>query len=157
MTAQFAIKHLLSCATLIVGAAFAGESDYQKDAERHKKETAANQSHVYKGEKTVRRFGQSREVLEEAGKHPAGKHFTTAVKGRPPSPETAKNNVGLDSKPKYMLTARAKDLRVEGKGHDKAVGGKHNMPEALVSKNYKDKLKDVRIEKLKNKEQKKSP
>ena len=134
--------------------ATAKSNSYERDAQKHSVEKAQEQSHTFEGDRTYRKYGASKKELQVAAKNPNGRHFTTSVKGRPPTSESAKDGVGLQKKPKFMLMARATDLMVDGKGHDKAYGGRSNVPEVRVAEKNQAELYKVRIQKL---HQKKSP
>jgi hypothetical protein len=121
----------------------AAQSAYQRDAAKHRQEREAGETHIFKKDLAVRKYGSSKAQLERDAKNPKGKHFTTSPAGRPPTHAQAK--VGLAKKPKYMLTGRAQHLNVDGKGHDKAVGGKRNVPDLQLARNNHAQIRDAKI------------
>ena len=124
---------ILICVLLVLlctpSISFSKSSNEQRDLKHHESQ---KEQHTFK-DRTIRRFSTTKKDLEEFKQHPQGKHVTTQSKGRMPSPETAKKNYGLKEKPKYVFTGKAAELRVQGKGHDKPVGGKHNATEGRVA------------------------
>ena len=55
----------------------------------------------------------------------------------------------MEKKPNYVFTGKAKDIKVQGKGHDKPTGGKHNATEARVAQKKVD-WQSAKITKLGN-------
>ena len=125
---------------------FSKSSNEQRDLKHHESQ---KEQHTFK-DRTIRKFSTTKKDLEEFKQHPQGKHVTTQSKGRMPSSETAKKNYGLKEKPKYVFTGKAKELRVQGKGHDKPVGGKHNATEGRVAQK-KVEWQNEKIKKLDSK------
>lgn len=135
-------------ATIGISPDTAAQSPKERDARHHEAQKKSGQEHAFKGDRTVRRYATTKEDLQKFQKNPQGKHVTTQAKGRLPGPDAAKEKYGLEKKPNYVFTGKAKDLKVQGKGHDKPVGGKRNATEARVAQKKVD-WQSAKITKLK--------
>lgn len=141
-------------ATIGINFETAAQSPQERDASHHAAQKKSGEEHTYKGDRTIRRYATTKKDLQKFQKSPQGKHVTTQAKGRLPGPVAAKKTFGLEKKPKYAFTGKAKNLKVQGKGHDKPTGGKRNATEARVAQKKVD-WQSAKITKLKDSKKKK--
>lgn len=124
------------------------EQSRKADRQHHLEQSKNNETHTFKGSKTFRKAGNSEKELKNFLKNPQDKHVTTRSKGRLPTAETADKTFQRQGS-KKVLTFKADDVKVKGKGHDKVAGAPRSTPEAVIAQKKLSNVRDVKIRDLK--------